>query len=74
LLALAVTAIGIWYVGQIFNFRKYKIVATVSWIIVVSIAASSGSGGEVLILGNRNGNIFLLTGALLATVVALIKS
>jgi hypothetical protein len=73
LLALAVAAIGIWYVGQIFNFRKFKFVAALSWLSVVLIAGSNGSGNEVLIISNANGDIFLVGGAILVTVIALLK-
>ena len=73
LLALAVTAIGSWYVGQIFNFRKFKFVAALSWLSVVLIAGSNGSGNEVLIISNANGNFFLLGGTVLVTVISLRK-
>jgi hypothetical protein len=73
LIALAVVAIGIWYVGQIFQFKKYKFITAISWLIVVLLAGRSGSGSEVLIIGNSNGNIFLLGGTILATVIALLK-
>jgi len=73
LIALASTAIGISYVGQILQFRKYKFAAALSWLIVVLLAGSSGSGNEVLIIGNTNGDIFLVGGAILVTVIALLK-
>ena len=74
LIALATAAIGIWYVGQLLHLRKYKFVAALSWLIVVLIAGSSGSGNEVLIIGNANGEIFLVGGAILVTVIALLKA
>ena len=73
LIALASAAIGISYVGQILQFRKYKFAAALSWLIVVLLAGSSGSGNEVLIIGNANGDIFLVGGAILVTVIALLK-
>ena len=73
LIALASTAIGISYVGQILHFRMYKFAAALSWLIVVLLAGSSGSGNEVLIIGNTNGDIFLVGGAILVTVIALLK-
>jgi membrane protein DedA with SNARE-associated domain len=73
LIALASAAIGISYVGQILHFRKYKFAAALSWLIVVLLAGSSGSGNEVLIIGNANGDIFLVGGAILVTVIALLK-
>jgi hypothetical protein len=38
------------------------------------IAGRSGSGNEVLIIGNANGEIFLVGGAILVTVIALLKA
>ena len=74
LIALATAAIGIWYVGQLLHLRKYKFVTALSWLTVVLIAGSSGSGNEVLIIGNANGEIFLVGGAILVTVIALLKA
>jgi hypothetical protein len=73
ILAILTTAVGINFAGQLFGFRKYKIITAVAWIAVALRAGSYGQSHEILIISNTNGNVFLLGGLLVATIFALKK-
>ena len=60
------TFLAIWSVGRSFGKRFYKWIAALSWFAIFARGASFGVGNEILIQGDRLGNIFLL-----ASVIAL---
>jgi hypothetical protein len=42
--------------------RRYKAVASLGWFLTVMRAGVLGVGNELLVQGNRNGNVLLLVG------------
>jgi uncharacterized membrane protein YeaQ/YmgE (transglycosylase-associated protein family) len=73
ILAIITTAVGINFAGQLFGFRKYKIITALTWLAVALRAGSFGQSHELLITSNSYGDIFLLFGLLVATLFALKK-
>lgn len=61
---------GVWLLGKKWGLRRYKVVAAVTWLLVVWRAIVWGVGGEHLIQLDNTGLIFLFVGwgALLAAV------
>ena len=55
------TFLAIWSVGRSFGKRFYKWITALSWFAIFARGASLGVGNEILIQGDRLGNIFLLT-------------
>jgi hypothetical protein len=60
-IAIAGTFVAIWSVGRSFGKRFYKLIAALSWFAIFARGASLGVGNEILIQGDRVGNVFLLT-------------
>jgi len=67
------TYLGIWYVGRHYGKRRYKIIALIAWLAVISIAGSFGVGEELLIQGDNQGSA-LLTIGFVAGVVAVLRN
>jgi uncharacterized membrane protein YeaQ/YmgE (transglycosylase-associated protein family) len=62
--ALILTYLGVKVSGELFYTRKYQILTSLAWLIVVFRAGSPGFSDEILIYGNLAGNIFLVFGFL----------
>jgi len=62
--ALILIYLGVKASGELFYARKYQLLTSLAWIIVVIRAGSPGISDELLIYGNTPGNIFLLVGFL----------
>jgi hypothetical protein len=62
LFSIVVTFTGIWLVGRFWGSRWLKIPAAFGWLAIVLKAASHGVSYEILVIGNNNGNAFLLAG------------
>ena len=60
--ALLLTFVGIRAIGQLFFFRRYQVIFSLAWLLVVIRAGSPGLADEILVYGNTPGNIFLLGG------------
>ncbi|NBU93509.1 MAG: hypothetical protein EBS18_02975 [Actinobacteria bacterium] len=65
-LALLLTYLGIKLLGVKYYFRRFKVVASLAWLLVVIRAGTPGLGDELLIYGNTYGNVFLLFGFVVA--------
>jgi len=57
-------------VGRFWESRWLKIAAGVGWVAIVFRAGVHGTSFELLIMGNNNGNIFLLGGIVLVIIAA----
>ena len=64
LLGLSGSIIGIWALGRMWQLRKYKIIAAISWLYVVVQGSTIGVGGELLIQGDLAGSLLVLLGTL----------
>lgn len=71
ILALILTYLGINLLGIKYYFRRFKVIAALSWLIVVLRAGNPGLGDELLIYGNTYGNLFLMLG-FVAAVIAVV--
>lgn len=70
-LALLLTYLGIKLLGVKFYFRRFKVVASLAWLLVVIRAGTPGLGDELLIYGNSYGNQFLLFGFVAAFIAVI---
>lgn len=61
---LILTYLTLWWVGRNFGYRKYKFVAALGWFLVMTRAATFGTGQELLIQGDGVGTSILLLGIL----------
>ena len=71
ILSIILTYLGIKLLGIKYYFRRYKVIAAVSWLFIVLRAGNPGLGDELLIYGNTYGNLFLMTG-FVAAVIAVV--
>jgi hypothetical protein len=67
------TYLGIRIIKDKFFYMRYQILASAAWLGVVIAAGTPGAGDEILIIGNTNGNLFLV-GGFLSIIFALVKS
>jgi hypothetical protein len=67
-LALAGTAATFWSLGRHYGKRRYKFGALLGWLVVVNDATTFGSGGELLVQGDRLGMTFLASGIAIVVV------
>ena len=67
------TYLGIRIIKDKFFYMRYQILASAAWLGVVIAAGTPGVGDEILIIGNTNGNLFLV-GGFLSIIFALVKS
>ncbi len=70
ILGLLSAVIGIWAIGRTWRLVKYKVVAAITWLVVVVQGATLGVGGELLIQGDLAGSLLILLGTL-ALVIAI---
>jgi hypothetical protein len=70
ILGLISAVIGIWAIGRTWRLVKYKVVAAITWLVVVVQGATLGVGGELLIQGDLAGSLLILLGTL-ALVIAI---
>lgn len=61
---LILTYLTLWWVGRNFGYRKYKFAAALGWFLVMTRAATFGTGQELLIQGDGVGTSILLLGIL----------
>lgn len=61
---LILTYLTLWWCGRNFGARKYKFAAAIGWFIVMSRAATFGTGQELLVQGDSVGSSILLLGML----------
>ena len=62
-LGIIATYIGIWSLGRRYGVRKYKLFASLIWLVVVTRAGTFGTGQELLVQGDGAGSGLLLLGA-----------
>ena len=65
-MAILVTFLGIRLLGIKYYYRKFKLIAAITWLLVVLRAGNPGLGDELLIYGNSYGNQFLIFGFMAA--------
>ena len=70
ILGLISAVVGIWAIGRTWRLVKYKVVAAITWLVVVVQGATLGVGGELLIQGDLAGSLLILLGPL-ALVIAI---
>ncbi len=56
--------LGIWALGRSWGHRKFKLVASATWLFIVVQGATLGVGGELLIQGDLAGSLLVLLGTL----------
>ena len=71
--SLILTYLGIRIIKDKFFYMRYQILSSAAWLGVVIAAGTPGVGDEILIIGNTNGNLFLV-GGFLSIIFALVKS
>lgn len=62
IIAILGTFTSIWVVGRRFGKRRFKFIASLSWVLIFSKAASPGSGGELLVQGDNLGSALMFLG------------
>jgi hypothetical protein len=62
-LGLTATYIGIWSLGRKYGQRKLKVIASLTWLVIVTRAGTFGAGQELLVQGDGVGTALLLLGA-----------
>jgi hypothetical protein len=72
ILAIFFSYLGIWWLGRLYDKRRYKFVALLGWLVVIAKAGSFGVGNELLIQGDNQGSALLIVGSF-ALVIALIR-
>ena len=72
LLGLTGTMVGIWALGRMWQLRKYKVIAAISWLYIVVQGSTIGVGGELLIQGDLAGSLLILLGTLSLVIAAIL--
>ena len=72
LLGLTGTMVGIWALGRMWQLRKYKVIAAISWLYIVVQGSTLGVGGELLIQGDLAGSLLILLGTLSLVIAAIL--
>ena len=62
ILALVGSAATIWAIGRQFGARKYKLVASLAWGLILWRASTFGVGNELLVQGNAQGSALVFVG------------
>lgn len=70
LLAIVGSSIGVWLVGRMWGWRRYKFATVFAWLGLLLRAGSLGVGNELLVQGNVTGNALVVGGFLVLLVVA----
>ena len=71
---LILTYLGFEFVRTSLFWRRYQLIAVLSWNFVVIRAGTIGQGEELLIYSNTYGNLFLIFGFLIAVISIFRKS
>ena len=74
ILGLVGTFTAIWSVGRKFGKRRYKVVASFGWFVILMKGALFGVGQEILIQGDVLGTSLLLGGILTLVAAVAAKS
>jgi len=61
-LSLLGTGVGVWLIGRIWGYRRYKFLAALAWVVIFVRAGTLGVGGELLVQGNSMGNALMIGG------------
>jgi len=72
ILSILLTYLGIKLLGIKYYFRRFKVIALFTWLLIVLRAGNPGIGDELLIYGNTYGNLFLVSGFIVA-VIAVVR-
>ena len=62
ILALVGSAATIWAIGRQFGARKYKLVASLAWGLILWRASTFGVGNELLVQANAQGSALVFVG------------
>lgn len=62
ILTLLGSGVGIWLIGKKWGLRRYKLLASIGWVLIVLRGGRPGVGGELLIQGNFAGNALVIGG------------
>ena len=68
-LALLGTSATIWALGRHFGARKYKLIGSITWCLILWRASTFGVGNELLVQGNAQGSALVFVG-LIALILA----
>jgi len=63
ILGLTATYFGIWSLGRWYGKRALKLIASLTWLAVITRAGTFGAGQELLVQGDGAGSTLLLFGA-----------
>ncbi len=69
ILALLGTAATIWAIGRHFGARKYKLIASITWGLILWRASTFGVGNELLVQGNSQGSALVFLGVVALFIV-----
>jgi hypothetical protein len=69
ILALVGTAATIWAIGRHFGARKYKLIASITWGLILWRASTFGVGNELLVQGNSQGSALVFLGVVALFIV-----
>ena len=72
-LGLALSMVSIWTVGRMYSLRRYKFLATLSWLAVIVRAGTFGTGQELLLQGDGVGTSLMMLGIVLLLFIAMRK-
>lgn len=61
-IALLGSAATIWSIGRHFGSRTYKLIASITWGLILWRASSFGVGNELLVQGNSEGSALVFLG------------
>ena len=68
-LALLGSTATIWAIGRHFGARKFKLIASIAWSLILWRASTFGVGNELLVQGNAQGSALVFVG-LIALLIA----
>jgi hypothetical protein len=68
-LSLLGSAATIWTIGRHFGARKYKLIASITWGLILWRASTFGVGNELLVQGNSQGSALVFLGVLALFIV-----
>jgi len=69
ILALLGTAATVWAIGRHFGARKYKLIASIAWGLILWRASTFGVGRELLVQGNSQGSALVFLGLIALFIV-----
>ena len=68
-LALLGSTATIWAIGRHFGARKFKLVASIAWGLILWRASTFGVGNELLVQGNAQGSALVFVGLISLLIV-----